>query len=179
MRTLAVVALAFLPLVSVQAQNVYWALTNATASGNWSVGANWVGSAAPTTANSAYFASTNIQSYNITNDVTANNTGTSNYIQDLVFDLASGSVANAGETKNLNILPGTTLAVLGPNGFIITRDAPGVKDGNTHNILGNSLVVNNNKSLEIFPMSNITLEIVWRTMFSNLPRDMAQYIGFS
>ena len=143
LRTLAVVALAFLPLVSVQAQNVYWALTNATASGNWSVGANWVGSAAPTTANSAYFASTNIQSYNITNDVTANNTGTSNYIQDLVFDLASGSVANAGETKNLNILPGTTLAVLGPNGFIITRDAPGVKDGNTHNILGNSLVVNN------------------------------------
>ena len=143
MRTLAVVALAFLPLVSVQAQNVYWALTNATASGNWSVGANWVGSAAPTTAKSAYFASTNIQSYNITNDVTANNTGTSNYIQDLVFDLASGSVANASETKNLNILPGTTLAVLGPNGFIITRDAPGVKDGNTHNILGNSLVVNN------------------------------------
>ena len=143
LRTLAVVALAFLPLVSVQAQNVYWALTNATASGNWSVGANWVGSAAPTTAKSAYFASTNIQSYNITNDVTANNTGTSNYIQDLVFDLASGSVANASETKNLNILPGTTLAVLGPNGFIITRDAPGVKDGNTHNILGNSLVVNN------------------------------------
>ena len=42
LRTLAVVALAFLPLVSVQAQNVYWALTNATASGNWSVGANWV-----------------------------------------------------------------------------------------------------------------------------------------
>ena len=140
---LAALAAAFLPLVSVQAQNVYWALTNATASGNWSVGANWVGSAAPTTAQSAYFASTNIQSYNITNDVTANNTGTSNYIQDLVFDLASGSVANASETKNLNILPGTTLAVLGPNGFIITRDAPGVKDGNTHNILGNSLVVNN------------------------------------
>ncbi len=140
---LAALAAAFLPLVSVQAQNVYWALTNATASGNWSVGANWVGSAAPTTAKSAYFASTNIQSYNITNDVTANNTGTSNYIQDLVFDLASGSVANASETKNLNILPGTTLAVLGPNGFIITRDAPGVKDGNTHNILGNSLVVNN------------------------------------
>ena len=135
---LAALAAAFLPLVSAQATDYYWDTTNGL-SGNWtSPTVGWVGGGAPSSsADNALIVGTNTtSSIFITNDVTTT-------VGNLTYDLVVGTVTPVGSgTFTTVINPGTTLSVLGSQGFYITRDVP-IKFGSTHTFIGNTLTVNN------------------------------------
>ena len=126
----------FLSLVSAQATDYYWTTTNAV-SANWTTApVGWVG-AVPDSSGNALIAGTNtLGGYFITNDVTAS-------VGNLTYDLVAGTAQNTGAgTITTVINPGTTLSILGSQGFSITRDV-GVKVNSTHKFLGNTLTVNN------------------------------------
>ena len=136
---LAALALAFLPLFSAQATDYYWSTTNAALSGNITTApVGWVGGVAPSSsADNAFIAGTNTTSvYFITNDTTVS-------IGNLIYDLVAGTTNAAGSGAITTVInPGTTLSVLGSQGFYITRDVP-IKFGSTHTFIGNTLTVNN------------------------------------
>jgi hypothetical protein len=130
------VLLAFVLLaVSARASDIYWGLTNSGAGGNWSAGTSWVGGNAPLSSDNALISSTN-GGFNITNAV-------DNVVAGLTYTFSTNINPAVDTTAILTrINPGTKLSVLGPQGFVITRDV-GIKFSSIHNFTGDTLVVSN------------------------------------
>ena len=147
---IAALAVVFLPLISAQATDYYWSTTNAALSGNITTApVGWVGGGAPSSSSdNALIVGTNTTSvYFITNDTTVS-------IGNLIYDLVAGTTNAAGSGAITTVInPGTTLSVLGSQGFYITRDVP-IKFGSTHTFIGNTLTVNNSAANFILNAGN-------------------------
>jgi hypothetical protein len=128
-------ALVLMAAASARSGVITWGLTNSGTGGNMSVGANWFGGIAPITTDSALILSTN-GGFDLTNDVAMPS------IQDLTYTLATTNAFSDGQSVVTAVNPGTTLQVLGPDGFVIGRN-PGFKENFTYTFVGSGILVSN------------------------------------